>query len=63
MGNFRPLLRVHFEKFLKYKGFRQSRTKGSHYIWTKKGCRPLPVEGSEKEIPAYHLKTSCIKIG
>ena len=63
MGNFRPLPLKCWESFLKLKGFKYERTKGSHFIWIKKGCRSIPVWGNEKEIPAMHLKTSCRTIG
>jgi hypothetical protein len=61
MGNFRPLQRKCWEKFLKeYAGFEGPiRTKGSHDQWTKKGKRTIPVWGDEKEIPAFHLKQGC----
>lgn len=62
-GNFRPLRTNCWEKFLIFKGFKLDRTKGSHDQWKRKGTRTIPVWGNEKEIPAFHLKTSCRTIG
>lgn len=59
MGNFRPLPTKCWEKFLTHKGYTKTRTKGSHDQWTKRGSRTIPCWGSEKEIPAMHLRTSC----
>lgn len=59
MGNFRPLNTKCWEKFLTTKGYIKSRTTASHDQWTKRNCRTIPVWGSEKEIPALHIKTSC----
>ena len=64
MGKFRPLQTKCWEKFLAEKGYSYSRTHGSHDVWTKKGSiRSIPVWGDEKEIPAQHLKTSCLTMG
>jgi predicted RNA binding protein YcfA (HicA-like mRNA interferase family) len=63
MGNYRPLPTKCWEKFLTQKGYIHVRTKGSHHIWSKNGCRPIPVWGAGKEIPAMHLKTSCGSMG
>jgi predicted RNA binding protein YcfA (HicA-like mRNA interferase family) len=59
MGNFRPLPTKCWESFLSYKGFVYDRTASSHDQWKKAGYRTIPVWGNEKEIPAFHLKTSC----
>ena len=64
MGNFRPLPRKDFEKFLTFNGFSLIRVKGDHYIWKKKGGkRSIPIQGQEKDVPALYLKTSCRTIG
>lgn len=64
MGNYRPLPTKCWEAFLTEKGYKYSRTKGSHDIWTKSGSiRSIPVWGNEKQIPALHLKTSCRTVG
>ena len=63
MGNFRPLQTKCWEAFLRYKGYSYERTAASHDQWTKKGRRTIPVWGNEKQIPAFHLKTSCKTIG
>ncbi len=63
MGKFRPLPTKCWERFLEYKGYLYSRTVGSHDQWTKKGSRTIPVWGNEKEIPAFHLRTSSKTIG
>jgi len=63
MGNFRPLATPCWIKFLVHHGFDYDRTKGSHYQYTKKGHRTIPVWGDEKQIPAQHLKTGCNSIG
>jgi predicted RNA binding protein YcfA (HicA-like mRNA interferase family) len=63
MGNFRPLPTRCWEAFLTNHGFKCTRTTASHDQWTKKGKRTIPVWGDEKEIPAFHLKTSCKVIG
>ena len=64
MGNYRPLDTRCWEKFLTLKGFRFDGTvKGSHHKWKKKGSRPIPVWGNEKQIPALHLRTGCNTIG
>ncbi len=60
---FRPLPTKCWENFLTSKGFKYSRTKGSHDQWTKAGHRTIPVWGDEKEIPSFHLKTGCNSIG
>jgi len=63
MGNFRPLPTKCWEKFLLSLGFKPNRIKGSHHLWVKPGYRTIPVWGDEKEIPAFHLKTSCRTLG
>ena len=64
MGNFRPLPTKCWEAFLTYHGFQHSgRSKGSHFQWTKRGHRTIPVWEDEKQIPALHLKTGCHTIG
>ena len=63
MGNFRPLPLKCREAFLIFNGFAYHRTTASHDQWTKKGFRTIAVWGSEKEIPAIHLKTSCATMG
>jgi predicted RNA binding protein YcfA (HicA-like mRNA interferase family) len=63
MGEYRPLPTKCWERFLAFKGYSYSRTRGSHDIWTKSNSRSIPVWGDEKEIPAMHLKTSCRTIG
>jgi hypothetical protein len=63
MGNFRPLPTSCWEAFLTLKGYTEKRISSSHHQWTKKGSRTIPVWGNEKEIPAFHLKTSCKSIG
>lgn len=61
--NFRPLATKCWENFLSSNGFTQTRVKGSHFHWVKKGKRTIPVWGSKKEIPAFHLRTGCTTIG
>jgi predicted RNA binding protein YcfA (HicA-like mRNA interferase family) len=61
--NYRPLATKCWEKFLNSKGFVAKRKKGSHYQFIKPGKRTIPVWLDEKEIPAFHLKTSCRTIG
>lgn len=63
MGKFRPIDTKCWEKFLAFNGFQQNRSKGSHFCWTKKGKRPIPVWHNEKQIPAFHLSTGCRTIG
>jgi len=63
MGNYRPIPTKSWIKFLEFHGYMLIRIKGSHHIYTKKGRRPIPVWGNEKEIPAMHIKTSCTSIG
>ena len=60
---FKPLNTSCWEKFLTSKGYKYSRTAGSHDQWTKKLHRTIAVWGNEKQIPAFHLKTSCKSIG
>jgi predicted RNA binding protein YcfA (HicA-like mRNA interferase family) len=61
---FRPLKTNCWIKFLELHGFKNTRIKGSHFQFVKKGSlRSIPVWGSEKEIPAMHLKTGCMTIG
>jgi predicted RNA binding protein YcfA (HicA-like mRNA interferase family) len=57
--NFRPLPLKCWENYLTLCGYVCVRTKGSHDQWVKRGCRTIPVWGNEKQIPAFHLKTSC----
>ena len=53
-----------WEAFLKYHGYEHNkRTKGSHAIWEKSRCRPIPVWGAKNEIPAMHIRSSCLTIG
>ena len=63
MSNFRPIPTKCWESFLQHRGFICKRTKGSHDQWVKKGHRTIPVWGNEKQIPALHLKTSCLTLG
>jgi len=64
MGNFRPLPVKCFEAFLIANGFIKDRISASHHIWTKKGvCRSVVIQGNEKEVPAFHLRTNCRTIG
>jgi len=63
MGNFRPLPTSCWEKFLRIHGFVETRSKGSHFQWVKRGHRTIPVWGNEKQIPPFHLKTGCFSIG
>lgn len=63
MGNNRPLPLKCWEAFLRLHKFVHERTRGSHHIWKRKGYRPIPVWGDEKEIPAFHLRTGCSTIG
>jgi predicted RNA binding protein YcfA (HicA-like mRNA interferase family) len=63
MGNFRPLPTKCWVAFLIFKGFKYKRTESSHHQYTKPGHRTIPVWGNEKEIPAFHLRTSCRTIG
>ena len=63
MGNFRPLDTKCWEKFLSSFGFELDRIKGSHHQWKKRGFRPIPVWGDEKQIPPFHLKKGCETIG
>jgi predicted RNA binding protein YcfA (HicA-like mRNA interferase family) len=63
MGNFRPIATKCWETFLTFMGYTCERTKGSHDQWTKRNSRTIPVWGNEKQIPAFHLKTSCKTIG
>lgn len=48
MGNFRPLPTSCWENFLRFHGFVETRSKGSHFQWVKKGHRTIPVWGNEK---------------
>ena len=57
MGNFRPLSTKCVEKLLTHVGYKYKHTSASHDIWVKAGSRPIPIWGSEKQIPAQHLKT------
>lgn len=63
MGNFRPLPTKCWVAFLIFKGFAYDRTSASHDQYTKQGHRTIPVWGSVKEIPAFHLRTSCKTVG
>lgn len=63
MGNFRPLPTKCWEKFLAFHGFICKRITASHYQWTRAGRRTIPVWGDEKDVPPFHLKTSCKSIG
>ena len=60
---YRPLTLRCWQAFLTLHGYKHTRTKGSHYLWTKRGFRPIPVWGDEKEIPPQHLKTGCFTMG
>jgi hypothetical protein len=63
MGNFRPLPTKCWEKFLSLHGFIYKRTAASHDQWTKRGFRTIPVQGNEKQVPAFHMKNGCEIIG
>lgn len=63
MRNFRPLPTKCWIAFLIFKGFHYDRTSSSHDQYKKPNYRTIPVWGSEKEIPAFHLRTSCKTIG
>jgi len=63
MGNFRPLSTKCWITFLLYKGYIYDRTSSSHHQYKKPGQRTIPVWGNEKEIPPFHLRTSCKTIG
>lgn len=60
---FKPLNTRCWENFLTANGYKHVRTAGSHDQWTKPNHRTIPVWGNEKQIPAFHLKTSCKAIG
>lgn len=58
-----PLPTKCWEAFLLLCGYKYSgRTKGSHYQWTQKGYRTIPVWSAKKEIPLEHLQMGCISI-
>lgn len=59
MGNFRPINTKHWVKFLEAHGYTLNRITASHYQYTKRGSRTIPVWGDEKEIPPFHIKTAC----
>ncbi len=61
--SYRPIDTKCWEKFLTLHKFQFQRSKGSHFNWTKKGHRTIPVWANEKQIPAFHLRTGCISIG
>lgn len=43
-------------KYAEERGWRLDRIKGSHYIFTKLGRRPVPVQKHSKEIEGPYLK-------
>ncbi len=57
--NFRALPTKCVKELLTHLGFSYDRTKGSHDQWVRKGRRTIPIRGSEKQVPAIHLKTIC----
>jgi len=59
----RPLATACWIKFLLLHGFSEKRIKGSHYQYTKRGKRTIPVWGNEKQIPGFHLAKGCQTIG
>ena len=61
--NFRPFPTKCGEMFLIEIGQSHKRTKGSHDQCSKPNYRTIPVWGDEKEIPAFHLKSSCKSMG
>lgn len=63
MNNFRPVPTKCWEKFLKSQGYTLSRVRGSHYQYTKRDARTIPVWGDEKEIPAFHVKKALENMG
>lgn len=52
-------------EFLKANGWTFSgRIKGSHHIYIKKGAiRSIPVWEAKKEIPGFHIQSSCRTMG
>ena len=63
MGNNRPISTKCWENFLTSLGYKCIRTKGSHDQWVKKGSRTIPVQGNEKQVPAFQLRCSSRTIG
>lgn len=63
MNNFRPIPTKCWENFLKSHGYKLSRIRGSHYQYTKRDARTIPVWGDEKEIPAFHIKSALRNMG
>jgi len=63
MGTDRPIPTKCWEKFLAARGYHLERTSSSHDQWVKDGYRTIPVWGNKKEIPFFHIKTSCRSIG
>lgn len=64
MGNFRPIPMKCFLAFIAQYGFKFDRISASHHIYSKRGAlRPITIQGNEKMVPAFHLKTNCRTIG
>jgi len=64
MGNYRPVKKKCWKKYLEHLGWELDRISASHHQYVKKGAkRPIPMYGSKKEIPALHIKTSCKTLG
>jgi len=59
---FKPLPLKCIEAFLNFMGFVLDRTAASHYVYKKRGnFRSVPLWGSKKEVPAFHIRT-CSKV-
>lgn len=63
MNNFRPVKTSCWEKYLIFMGYKLSTITGSHYQYTKKNARTVPVWGDEKDIPAFHAKSALKNMG
>lgn len=62
----RPVPKKKFIKVLKLRGLEFKRQTDNHQVWnTKAGDLPQPVtfRNSDKDIPAFHVRTSCENMG
>lgn len=55
---YKPIKRSQFEKFLRFVGCTLKRTKGDHLIYDKPGLRRPVVITTDKEVPAFHVRTN-----
>ncbi|MGJ1321457.1 hypothetical protein D3C87_1450940 [compost metagenome] len=64
MGNNRPVKVKCWEKYLISIGCTKKRIQSSHHHWGCPGClRNIVLQGAEKDIPPFHIKTNLKSLG